>query len=196
MSCFASGTIISTKDGDLPVEKLRVGDLVMTRDSGYQPIRRICGKRMTGRYLLDNPHLRPVLVQAGAFDTAMPNRDMMMTPNMRLPIEGQNTGFLGRDKEDRVAIKFMVNHDTIQQVDTIGTDYFLVLLDNHEVVAANGIWVECFNPNDTSLNHLGNAQKVEIFEIFPEVKVTRQPRRDGGEARFVVNAKQLRRRAG
>lgn len=36
--CFAAGTMIRTARGERPVEKLRVGDLVVTRDNGLQPL--------------------------------------------------------------------------------------------------------------------------------------------------------------
>ena len=176
MTCFVSNTMITTAEGEMPIEKLRVGDLVLTRDNGYQPIRRICCKRLTGRQLLDNPHLRPVLIQADAFDQAMPARDLKVAPNTRLPIEGENAGFLGRATEDLVAVKNMVNHNDIQQIDSIGTDYFLVMLDGHQTIAANGVWVENFNAKDMSLGNQGNAQRVEILEILPELKVNRQSR--------------------
>jgi len=36
--CYASGTLIRTFRGDVPIENLRVGDHVITRDNGPQQI--------------------------------------------------------------------------------------------------------------------------------------------------------------
>ena len=46
--CFTPGTRISTADGSCPVEDLRQGDRVMTRDSGPQEIQWIGRKRIAG----------------------------------------------------------------------------------------------------------------------------------------------------
>ena len=37
--CFAPGTLIATPKGEVPVENLRAGDRVITRDNGIQEIR-------------------------------------------------------------------------------------------------------------------------------------------------------------
>ena len=37
--CFVSGTMIMTPDGEVPVESLTPGDMVMTHDDGAQPVR-------------------------------------------------------------------------------------------------------------------------------------------------------------
>jgi hypothetical protein len=40
----------------------------------------------------------------------------------------------------------------------------------HEVVLSDGAWTESFQPGDQTLRGLDNAQRNEIFEIFPELK--------------------------
>ena len=87
-------------------------------------------------------------------------------------------GILHRESEDLVAVKYMVNQGSIQQIDTIGTTYFLLMFERHEFVAANGFWSECFHPGDWSLGARGNAQRTEIFEIFPDVAATMRRREE------------------
>ena len=36
--CFTPGTLIRTVRGDVPVERLRIGDMILTRDNGPQPL--------------------------------------------------------------------------------------------------------------------------------------------------------------
>jgi hypothetical protein len=38
------------------------------------------------------------------------------------------------------------------------------------VVLSNGAWTESFQPGDHSLKGIGNAQRAEIFELFPELE--------------------------
>ena len=48
--------------------------------------------------------------------------------------------------------------------------YVHFLCDQNEVVLADGTWSESFQPGDYSLAGLGDEQRQEIFEIFPELK--------------------------
>ena len=43
------------------------------------------------------------------------------------------------------------------------------MCDHHEVVLSNGVWTESFQPTQQSLAGIGNAQRTEIQEIFPEL---------------------------
>lgn len=38
VSCFEAGTPVATVDGDVPIEQIRVGDMVMTHDGTYSPV--------------------------------------------------------------------------------------------------------------------------------------------------------------
>jgi hypothetical protein len=44
------------------------------------------------------------------------------------------------------------------------------MFERHEVVLADGAWTESFQPGDYTLKGMGNAQRQEIFELFPELK--------------------------
>ncbi len=170
MSCFISGTLITTKQGDVPVENLKPGQMVLTRDHGFQPVRCVGVKQMTSRFLLDNPHLRPVLVRKGAFGRNLPLRDMMLSPNTRLPYHNDDRRLLSGASEEMIAIKHLVDHDGILAVDTIGVDFVHVMFDQHQILAANGVWTEAFNPRDYSLKNVGNAQRNEVLEVFPSLR--------------------------
>jgi hypothetical protein len=37
-------------------------------------------------------------------------------------------------------------------------------------VLSNGAWTESFQPGDYTLGGMGNAQRSEILELFPELK--------------------------
>ena len=75
--CFDEGTLISTPSGVVPIEELRVGDMVQTRDNGPQRLLWVGARRLGAAELAANPHLRPVLLQAGYFGLA---RDLVVSP--------------------------------------------------------------------------------------------------------------------
>jgi Ca2+-binding RTX toxin-like protein len=65
--CFTAGTMIATPRGPVPVERLRPGDLVMTRDNGPRPLLWSTMRRLGPAELERAPNLRPVVIAAGTF---------------------------------------------------------------------------------------------------------------------------------
>lgn len=168
--CFTPGTMIATPRGEVAVENLRVGDKVITRDNGIQEIRWAGAKQMGWHEFAANPHLKPVLVKAGSLGNGLPERDMMLSPNHRLLVANDRTALYFDEHEVLVAAKHLVGGQGIHQVDSVGTTYIHFMFDQHEVVLSNGAWTESFQPGDYSLKGLGNAQRNEIFELFPDLK--------------------------
>ena len=44
------------------------------------------------------------------------------------------------------------------------------MFERHEVVLADGVWTESFQPGDQSLEGVGDEQREEIFELFPDLR--------------------------
>jgi len=168
--CFTPGTLIATPRGEIPVEDLREGDRVITRDNGIQQIRWAGKREMSAADFTLNPHLRPVLIKRGALGNGLPERDMMLSPNHRVLVANDSTSLYFDEREVLVAAKHLVSSQGVMQVQSAGTTYHHVLFDRHEVVLSDGAWTESFQPGDYSLKGLGNAQRTEIFEIFPELR--------------------------
>jgi Ca2+-binding RTX toxin-like protein len=168
--CFTPGTSIATPKGERLVEELKVGDKVITRDNGIQEIRWLGAKDMDWKQLALNPHLKPILVRAGSLGNGLPERDMMVSPNHRLLVANDKTALYFEENEVLAAAKHLVNNRGIHEVETMGTQYIHFMFDNHEVVLSNGAWTESFQPGDYTLEGIGNAQRNEILELFPELK--------------------------
>jgi hypothetical protein len=167
--CFTPGTQVTTQRGELPVELLSVGDRVVTRDNGMQTVRWVGKTQMFLQDFQTEPHLLPVFIRQGAFGKGLPERDMMVSPNHRILVSNDRSTVRFQDREVLVAAK----HLTAQGVHTVqssGTIYIHFMCDRHEVVLADGIWTESFQPDDHSLKSIGNAQRLEIYELFPELK--------------------------
>jgi len=169
--CFTPGTSIATPRGEMLVEDLQVGDKIITRDNGIQEIRWLGAKRMDGRTLQANPHLQPVLIQRGALGHGLPERDMLVSPNHRLLVNTDRVALYFEENEVLVSAKHLVNPaEGVQNINSMGTTYIHFMFQSHEVVLSNGAWTESFQPNDFSLKGIGNAQRNEIFELFPELQ--------------------------
>ena len=168
--CFTPGTTIATPRGERLVEELKEGDRIITRDNGIQEIRWVGRKDMTGKALIGSPHLRPVLIKAGSLGNGLPERDMLVSPNHRLLVANDQTQLYFEENEVLAAAKHLVGTEGIHQVDVMQVSYIHFMFDRHEVVLSNGAWTESFQPGDYSLKGLGNSQRNEIFELFPELR--------------------------
>ena len=168
--CFTPGTMIATPRGEVAVETLRQGDKIITRDNGIQEIRWVGQKDMSWRDLAANPHLKPVLVRQGSLGNGLPERDMMVSPNHRLLVANDRTALYFDEHEVLVAAKHLVSANGVHSIDSMGTSYIHFMFDRHEVVLSNGAWTESFQPGDYTLKGMGNAQRGEILDLFPELK--------------------------
>lgn len=189
--CFTPGTMIATPTGERLIEDLAVGDKVVTRDHGLQKIRWI-GKRVyDGRELARHPHLYPILIKAGALGDGLPERDMRLSPNHRVLVSSDLTALYFRDREVLAAAKHLVNHRGVFEVESLGVTYTHLLFDRHEVVLSNGCWSESFHPTDRSLAGIGNAQRQEILDVFPEATLASMELRPARRVLSEHEARQL-----
>ncbi|MDG2452620.1 MAG: Hint domain-containing protein, partial [Paracoccaceae bacterium] len=95
---------------------------------------------------------------------------MMVSPNHRMLVANEKTALFFEEREVMAAAKHLVGAEGIHKVDALGTTYIHMIFDQHEVVLSNGSWSESFQPGDHTLKGIGNAQRNEIFELFPELK--------------------------
>lgn len=165
--CFTAGCRIATPRGEVPVETLRPGDRVVTRDNGLQELRWIGGRSLTWQELAAAPHLRPIRITQGSLGQGLPERDMLVSPNHRMLVASSRSALYFAEAEVLVAAKHLVDHRAIRPVEPFAVTYVHLLFDRHEVVLADGAWSESFQPGDWSLNGIGNAQRLEIVELFP-----------------------------
>lgn len=147
---FTRGTHIAMGNGQQkPVEDLKVGDAVLTRDAGVQILRWI--GRTTQRALGD---LAPVRIAAGALNN---DRDLRVSPDHRLFIY-QRSDHLGAGRAE-VLIKagHLVNGTDVTQDSGGFVDYFQLLFDRHQIVFAEGIAAESLLIDERTINMLPDS---------------------------------------
>jgi hypothetical protein len=167
--CFTPGALIATPRGEVPVETLREGDRVLTRDNGLQEIRWV-GARTLGRDELQRaPNLRPILIRAGSLGGGLPERDLLVSPQHRVLVFGKAPQLYFAESEVLVAAKHLVGRPGIETVDALRTTYVHFMFDRHEVVLSDGAWTESFQPGDMTLGAMGEPQRDEIITLFPEL---------------------------
>ncbi len=171
--CFTSGTRIVTPSGERPVEALRVGDRVVTRDNGLQRVRWIGRRQLAGAALRADPGKRPILIRKGAMGNGLPERDIALSPNHRLLLARAGTEMLYGAHEVLAAAKDLTARPGIGRAEPpAGVTYVHMMFDRHEVVMSNGIWSESFLPGEMAMDGLDRAQQREILCLFPELATT------------------------
>lgn len=168
--CFAAGTLIATRDGEVPVEQLGVGDKLRTWDGDILPVRWIGRRHLSWWDLAVNPQLRPVRIFAGALGAALPRTDLVVSPQHRVMLEGPKIDLWFGTSRVLVAAKSLVASGRAQfetQLDHV--TYFHLLLDGHRILSANGAPAESLLLGSQARATLGQAQMREVEQIFPEL---------------------------
>jgi hypothetical protein len=131
--CFCAGTMIGTPGGEVPVQTLQAGDMVLTAGGRPRPVKWIGrGKVLATRGR--RTAATPVIVGKGALADNVPNRDLHVTRAHSLYLDGV-----------LIPAEFLVNHKTIRWDDRAQeVEIYHVELDSHDVLLANGAAAESY----------------------------------------------------
>lgn len=189
--CFTPGTLIRTARGLVPIEALRIGDLVVTLDKGLVPLRWIGRRDLSAQYLRHSPDLWPVCIEAGALGYGHPVRDLMVSPEHRVVVAGPVVQLCAGKYEVLVAAKDLVGQPGITQVMPEGVSYIHIMFDAHHIIDSDGAWTESFQPSNLTINAIDRAARTEILTLFPELALAKG-RRGFASARPVLAAHETR----
>ncbi len=132
---FTRGTHITLGSGaQVPIEDLKVGEKVLTRDDGPQAVRWIgqTTLRAIGAFA-------PVVIRKGALHNT---NDLLVSPDHRLFVYQREDRLGAGRSEVLVKVRHLVNGDTVVVQDGGFVDYFQLLFDEHQIIYAEGIAAE------------------------------------------------------
>ena len=171
--CFVRGTLIETEFGALPIQDLREGMKVWTRDNGMQPIRWIGSRKLGPAILATAPNLAPIRIKAGALGAGKPERDLLVSPQHRVLVRSRIAQKIFGCDEVLVAAKQLLQIEGIDVVSGLPeVEYFHILFDRHEIVLSEGAETESLYTGAEALKSLGHAARQEIFSLFPNLRDT------------------------
>lgn len=180
--CFTPGTLIDTADGRVPVETLRMGDRVLTRDNGFQPLEWVGRKDVSRDEMVERPRFRGVRIRAGALGPNLPERDMVVSPQHRVLLIGPEAELMFGVHEVLAPAIHMIGIPGVIADDAPEISYIHIMCRRHEIVRSDGLWSESFQPGDLSLAGLDQAQRNELLWLFPDL-ATRSGRQEYASAR-------------
>jgi hypothetical protein len=157
--CFLEGTHILAEGGERKVETLRAGDMVATLRNGQQvlePVKwvghrsvKINGSNMEDAY--------PVRIRAGAFADAVPHRDLLITQEHCVFVDGK-----------LIPARMLVNGRSIIIDRTISSyTYYHVELEQHGILLSEGLTTESY----LDTGNRGNFANHEAIAIRPDFSV-------------------------
>ncbi len=131
--CFCAGSLIKTPAGEVPVEDLSVGDVVLTSRCDARPILWIgIGRVLTKRGRRNAA--TPVIVRKGALADNVPHRDLHVTKAHSLYLDGV-----------LIPVEFLVNHRSILWNDHAQeVTLYHIELETHDILLANGAPAESY----------------------------------------------------
>lgn len=150
--CFGPGTYLATPEGEKLVNDLNIGDLVETLDNGPQPVRWIGRAKVNAQDMERFPGLRPVAVRpAGAHQS-----DLILSGNHRVLLR-QPGAELSFGTPDVLVAAQALGQNPILATHTgaEAVEYTHILFDQHEIICANGHWVESLLATDQVVANLG-----------------------------------------
>ena len=168
--CFAKGTRIATPNGQKRIETLTQGDKVLTANGDSRTIRWIGRREVSAFEMLHAPKLCPVRIRAGALGNQLPEQDLLVSRQHRILVKSKVAERMFGTKEVLIpAIKLVGCSGIEVEEQPRSLEYFHILLDDHEVLLANGAPAESLFTGPEALKSLSPEAVEEISALFPEV---------------------------
>lgn len=159
--CFVAGTEIETNRGPVPVDRLAVNDLVLTKDAGLQPIRWI-GTRV----LPAEGDMAPIEIAQNTFGD---HDRLRVSPLHRILIRNIHADLLFGSSEVLIAARDLIDGRAVRSMPGGQVAYYHILFDDHHVVWSNGLATESFLPGPQTRSCFEADVVEEIRTIFPQL---------------------------
>lgn len=161
--CFADGTFLLTPDGPRAIETLQVGDEIVTSDHGAREITWVFAKTWTATEVAQAPNLAAVYIHKGALGPGLPSHDLRLSQQHRVLVQGAIARRMFGEAEVLIPAKALlplpgVHLDSSRKPVT----YYHIMLQNHEIVFANGIPAESLYLGQQALKSIPQASLDEI----------------------------------
>ena len=164
--CFVSGTLIRTPDGEICVEELQRGDLVVTFDNGPQKLEWVGSVHLTRDDLINEPRLMPILLNWN-------HKVLRVSPQHRVLASGWNVEMICGESEVLVTAKHMVGRNGVrrmkaEEIPAAGITYCHLMFAQHQIIYSDGIPTESFRPGPETKASMPEAWQ-EFRRLFPEL---------------------------
>ena len=159
--CFAAGSLILTPLGPCPVETLRQGDRVLTRDSGAREIRWIGRRTVAGL-----GELAPVRIAAGVLGAS---RDLWVSQQHRLLLCAPRLELYTGETEAFVPARHLADSRAVSIRQVPRVTYVHLMFDRPEVIWADGVACESFFVGASGRASMTAGMRAEFAALLPDL---------------------------
>lgn len=161
VTCFFAGTRIATPKGQVAIELLKPGELVLTADGRTLPVSWL-GVQTVSTVFADKMRVLPIRIKAGALADNVPARDLLVSPDHAMFVDGVlvHAGALVNGTS-------IVRETKVPQI----FPYYHVELDEHALIVAEGAAAESFIDNT---DRLGFDNWAEHDAAYPDGKAIKE----------------------
>lgn len=159
---IARGTRVTMSDGNQrPVEALAIGDRVLTRDHGMQPIRWIGTRTVqaVGPYA-------PVIFAPGSLGNV---ETITVGQHHRMLISDWRAEIMTGSRDVLIFAKDLVNDETIYPREGGFVDYVQPVFDQHQIIYVEGVPTESLRISHDTLVSLPQDSLEELKRVFPDL---------------------------
>jgi hypothetical protein len=188
--CFAKGTMILTVRGEVPIERLSPGDMVITRDNGPQPLVWVASRRLGMADLTRAPKLRPICLAPDLIGAHAP---LIVSPQHAVLFrtgDGDEQLVRATHLARMRGGKARVMHGCRQIC------YFHLAFEVHQILFANGAATESFYPGPQAIEGLALQARTELGALFPDLVPAKAETTYGRPVRSVARYRDLPRHLG
>ncbi len=142
----------------------------MTRDNGLQPIRWVGSRHLSASELRAAPDLAPVILRKDALGPGLPSKDLMVSPQHRLLLEGYRIELAIGQSEAFCAAKTLIDGTSVVTSPLWGVTYIHLMFDAHQILTANGMPCESLLPSAPVLDAFHDQSREELLAIYPDLR--------------------------
>ncbi len=136
-ACFCTGTLIATEQGNIAVEEISIGDVIITTSHERRRVKWIGHRETDIRHHPRPNEVRPIRIAAHAFAEYRPARDLYVSPGHAICVD-----LIG---EMLIPAGALVNGSTILQTEAESVTYWHVELDGgHDIILAENLPCESY----------------------------------------------------
>lgn len=145
---ITAGALIGTTRGARAIERLRLGDMVLTKGGDARAVRWIVKQHLPAMGAS-----APIRLRAPFFGLG---QDLVVASDQRILVTGSSAEYNFGQDSVLIEAKNLVRHPFAEYVqDAVSTAYFQVLLDTHECINVSGTWADSLY-----VGHLGKSPQV------------------------------------
>ncbi len=152
--CFLQGTAILTEDGPVLVENLEAGASILSKDAGYVRLGGVGKFSPSVLEIRQRPSLLPIAFPKGSIGN---DRDLFLSGSHRVLVGGVFTELLFGQNEVLTSARSCLGCNGVHvSSKNTGPIYYHLLFAQHQIICAEGSWVESLYLGDLGILALDN----------------------------------------